>query len=137
MGAQLGLARLGIAQGQRRQQPLAAARQRLADHGDLAHRRVAQKDRFDFGGIDAVAADFKFVIAAAGEHQAAIGAESLNPLTPLTTLLNYGPISPDGWVNVRILYDHRVMDGATVARALERFEAMLNGAVADEVAALT
>jgi hypothetical protein len=67
----------------------------------------------------------------------AIGAESLNPLTPLTTLLNYGPISPDGWVNVRILYDHRVMDGATVARALERFETMLNGAVADEVVALT
>jgi hypothetical protein len=66
----------------------------------------------------------------------AIGAESLNPLTPLTTLLNYGPISPEGWVNVRILYDHRVMDGATVARALERFETMLNGAVADEVASL-
>lgn len=66
----------------------------------------------------------------------AIGAESFNPLTPLTTLLNWGPIGPDGWANVRILYDHRVMDGATIARALERFETILNGAVADEVAAL-
>ena len=51
-----------------------------------------------------------------------LGAESLNPLTPLTTLLNYGPIGEDGSVKVRIHYDHRVMDGANVARALERFE---------------
>ena len=62
-----------------------------------------------------------------------LGAESLNPLTPLTTLLNYGPIGEDGSVNVRIHYDHRVMDGANVARALERFENILNGVVADEV----
>lgn len=62
-----------------------------------------------------------------------LGAESLNPLTPLTTLLNYGPIGEDGSVDVRIHYDHRVMDGATIARALERFEKILNGAVADEV----
>jgi hypothetical protein len=62
-----------------------------------------------------------------------LGAESFNPLTPLTTLLNYGPIDAAGQVNVRILYDHRVMDGATVARALDRFEEILNGPVADEV----
>lgn len=62
-----------------------------------------------------------------------LGAESLNPLTPLTTLLNYGPIGADGSVTVRIHYDHRVMDGANVARALERFEKILNGVVAEEV----
>ena len=62
-----------------------------------------------------------------------LGAESLNPLTPLTTLLNYGPIGEDGSVTVRIHYDHRVMDGANVARALERFEKILNDEVADEV----
>ena len=62
-----------------------------------------------------------------------LGAESFNPLTPLTTLLNYGPIEKDGSVNVRILYDHRVMDGANVARALEKFERILEGPVADEV----
>lgn len=66
----------------------------------------------------------------------ALGAESFNPLSPLTTLFNYGPIDTDGRVNVRIMYDHRVMDGATVARALERFETILNGPIADEVAAL-
>jgi hypothetical protein len=39
-------------------------------------------------------------------------------------------------VTVRIHYDHRVMDGANVARALEKFEKILNGEVADEVAQL-
>lgn len=62
-----------------------------------------------------------------------LGAESLNPLTPLTTLLNYGQIDEDGWVDVRVHYDHRVMDGANVARALERLETIMNTAVADEL----
>ncbi len=65
-----------------------------------------------------------------------LGAESLNPLTPLTSLLNYGPIDKDGSVTVRIHYDHRVMDGANVARALERFERILNGEVAAELMGL-
>ncbi|MDX0839584.1 hypothetical protein GOD96_27065 [Sinorhizobium medicae] len=64
-----------------------------------------------------------------------LGAESLNPLTPLTSLLNYGPIDVDGGVAVRIHYDHRVMDGANVARALERFERILNGEVTTELEA--
>lgn len=65
-----------------------------------------------------------------------LGAESLNPLTPLSTLLNYGPIGEDGSVNVRIHYDHRIMDGANVARALLRFEEILNSIVAGEVEGL-
>jgi len=62
-----------------------------------------------------------------------LGAESLNPLTPLTTLLNYGEIDGNGSVDVRVHYDHRVMDGANVARALERLESILNTTVADEL----
>lgn len=65
-----------------------------------------------------------------------LGAESLNPLTPLTSLLNYGPIDKDGSVTVRIHYDHRVMDGANVARALERFERILNGEITAELEGL-
>jgi hypothetical protein len=67
----------------------------------------------------------------------ALKVESLHPLMPVTTLLNYGVIDADGNVNVRIIYDHRVMNGATVARALNRLEEILNGAVAEEVHALT
>jgi hypothetical protein len=65
---------------------------------------------------------------------AGLGADSFNPLTPLTTLLNYGPLGEDGCLNVRILYDHRVMDGASVARALVRFEEILNGDILHELA---
>lgn len=65
-----------------------------------------------------------------------LGAESLNPLSPLTTILNYGPIDSSGTVNVRILYDHRVMDGATVARALRRLEAILNERLSAELVGL-
>lgn len=64
----------------------------------------------------------------------ALQAESLHPLSPLTTLLNYGVMNSDNVVDVRIIYDHRVMDGATVARALARLEQILNAAIKDEVA---
>jgi len=66
----------------------------------------------------------------------ALQAESLHPLSPITTLLNYGVIGDDGVVDVRIIYDHRVMDGATVARALARLEQILNSVIKDEVAAM-
>ena len=56
----------------------------------------------------------------------ALNAELLHPLSPLTSLLNYGVMSSDGVLDVRIIYDHRVMNGATVARALTRLEEILN-----------
>lgn len=65
-----------------------------------------------------------------------LGSESLHPLTPMTTALNYGVIGPDGWVPVRVVYDHRALDGATVARALARLQDLLAGEVADELADL-
>ncbi len=62
-----------------------------------------------------------------------LGAESLHPLSPLTTTLNYGVIDPDGSVDVRLIYDHRVMDGSTVARALALLESELNGSLIEEL----
>ena len=66
----------------------------------------------------------------------ALDAESLHPLSPLTAVLNYGVIAADGAVDVRVIYDHRVMDGATVARALGRLEAILNSVILEEVRSL-
>lgn len=66
-----------------------------------------------------------------------LGAESLHPLTPLTTTMNYGIIDQAGQVSVRLIYDHRVMDGATIARALHRLEEVLNREILSELHALT
>jgi hypothetical protein len=63
----------------------------------------------------------------------ALGAESLHPLSQWTTLLNYGPIAPDGNVNVRVIYDHRTLDGATVANALACLDSKLNVAIVEEL----
>jgi hypothetical protein len=65
---------------------------------------------------------------------APFGASSLHVLSPLTTTLNYGTFLPDGSLDVRLVYDHRVLDGATVARALGHLEEVLHGPIADELA---
>jgi hypothetical protein len=64
---------------------------------------------------------------------AGLGAESLHPLSPLTTTLNYGVVGADGRVPVRVVYDHRALDGATVARALARMERVLNEDIKSEL----
>jgi hypothetical protein len=67
---------------------------------------------------------------------AGLGAASLHPLSPLTTTLNYGVLEADGTVDVRLTYDHRVLDGATVARALEHLEGVLKGEMVTELQSL-
>jgi hypothetical protein len=68
---------------------------------------------------------------------AGLGAASLHPLSVLSTALNYGVLESDGSVDVRLVYDHRVLDGATVARALADLEEVLNGPIADELMGLS
>jgi hypothetical protein len=65
-----------------------------------------------------------------------LGVESLHPIGPLTTVLNYGPIAPDGTVLVRIVYDHRVTDGAEIGKGLCRLEEIMVGVIAQELRAL-
>ncbi|MDR3637348.1 MAG: hypothetical protein P4L84_26325 [Isosphaeraceae bacterium] len=65
----------------------------------------------------------------------ALGAESLHPISPLTTTLTYGPISPAGDVIVKLIYDHRVLDGAYIARRLRDIDATLNGPILEELRA--
>jgi len=64
-----------------------------------------------------------------------LGAESLHPISPLTTTLTYGPISSSGEVIVKLIYDHRVLDGAYVARRLRDIESALLGPILDELRA--
>ncbi len=62
-----------------------------------------------------------------------LGAESLHPLSPLTSTLTFGPISPAGDVTVKLVYDHRTLDGSTVARALASLDRIVNGPLIDEL----
>ncbi len=62
-----------------------------------------------------------------------LGAESIHPLSPLTTTLTFGPIDAEGWVNVKLVYDHRILDGAYIARRLADLEARLNTVILDEL----
>jgi hypothetical protein len=64
----------------------------------------------------------------------ALGAEQIHPISPLTTTLTYGPIDPaTGRVVVKLIYDHRVLDGAYVARRLRDIEEVLKGPILDEL----
>ncbi len=64
-----------------------------------------------------------------------LGAEQLHPISPLSTTLTYGPIDDEGRVCVKIIYDHRVLDGAYVARRLADLEHTLQSAIHDELRA--
>jgi hypothetical protein len=63
----------------------------------------------------------------------ALGASGLSLLTPVSTGLNYGVLNADGSLDVRLTYDHRVIDGGTAARALLETEAELQGQILDEL----
>jgi hypothetical protein len=67
---------------------------------------------------------------------AALGGTALNLIAPLTTTLNYGVLSDDGRLDVRLHVDHRVLDGAPAARALADLEGVLRTEVASELRAL-
>lgn len=62
-----------------------------------------------------------------------LGAEQIHPLGPLTTLLTFGPINSAGEVVVKIVYDHRVLDGAEVARYLAEMEQVLHHEILAEL----
>ncbi len=65
-----------------------------------------------------------------------LGVEQHHPISPLTTYLTFGPISTAGDVTVKLIYDHRVMDGRAVARCLGDLETILNRRILDELKAM-
>src|SRR5262245_2307951 len=64
------------------------------------------------------------------------GATATNLLGPLTTSLNCGVIQPDGTVDLRLHFDHRVMDGMPAARALAELEEVLRSEITTELEAM-
>jgi hypothetical protein len=68
-------------------------------------------------------------VSSVASMQASLGASR----SPAPFLLKYGPFDPDGSLEARLAYDHRVIDGALAARALARLEEILNSALLAEM----
>jgi len=65
------------------------------------------------------------------------GATALNLISPLSTSLNYGVFAADHTLPVRVHFDHRVVDGAPVARALGELEEVMNTDIVAELRAMS
>ena len=71
-------------------------------------------------------------ISALGAQRVAIQ----DSISVLPLFLSYGPIAPDGGVELYLSFDHRVMNGADGARAIGAIAAAIEGEVATELRAL-
>lgn len=67
---------------------------------------------------------------------AAYGGGELTALSPGPYILSYGTVAPDQTIDVLIRWDHRVTDGAPIAKALTRLEQVLNTEIAAELRSL-
>lgn len=63
----------------------------------------------------------------------AAGATATNLIAPVTTSVNCGVIRADGSVDLRLHFDHRVLDGMTAARALTELEDVLKNDIVVEL----
>jgi hypothetical protein len=63
------------------------------------------------------------------------GAEILQLRTLQTTALTYGPLDSDGKLKMRLVFDHRVIDAMTAAKALVRLEEIMRSQIAEELGA--
>jgi hypothetical protein len=61
------------------------------------------------------------------------GGDLTRVISPTATTLTYGPIAPDGGVDVHLHFDHRVLDGLTAAKALAELESALGELARKEV----
>jgi hypothetical protein len=62
-----------------------------------------------------------------------LGAGVLRVISPLTTNLHFGIMDERGDLDVRLSIDHRVLDGATAARALIELEEVLVSEILEEL----
>jgi hypothetical protein len=73
-----------------------------------------------------------FAITSVADH----GAGVLNVMLVATTMLHFGLLDDKGCLDMRLGFDHRVIDGAPAADALVGLEAALLGVILDEVKSL-
>ncbi|MCE9530764.1 MAG: 2-oxo acid dehydrogenase subunit E2 [Planctomycetes bacterium] len=64
---------------------------------------------------------------------ASLGAGAIGVISPFTGTLHYGIFDEENRLDVRLTFDHRVLDGATAARALAVMENHLQGSILNEL----
>jgi hypothetical protein len=64
---------------------------------------------------------------------AGAGAAALLLYAPVTTILWYSPFDEAGRLDVRLAFDHRVMDGMTIAHALAELEEVMHEVIVPEL----
>lgn len=67
---------------------------------------------------------------------AGLGATLNTLISPCATTLTYGPVAEDGSIDVGLVFDHHVLDGALAATALADLEDALTGEMVDELDSL-
>jgi hypothetical protein len=92
--------------------------------------RFAFWQTLHFSGVKRAKRFGTCIVSSLGKY----GVRQIHPLTPLTTYFSAGPVSARGRVEVRCIYDHRVMDDGHVCRALVTLEDILNTTLRRELA---
>jgi hypothetical protein len=64
---------------------------------------------------------------------ASMGSELIHAIAPGIVLLSFGIVAPDGSIDVRAMWDHRVIDGALFSRVLARMEEVLHTSILKEL----
>jgi hypothetical protein len=67
---------------------------------------------------------------------AAYGGGELQALTPGPYILSFDVVAPDQSIKLLIRWDHRVTDGALIARTMTALEKVLNGEISAEIRSL-
>jgi len=65
------------------------------------------------------------------------GVYSVHPPCHGNIVVTSGPLQDDGKMRITFVYDHRVHDGMTIARALSEFENIMNTEIVDELKSLS
>ncbi len=64
---------------------------------------------------------------------AALGSTSVHPPTLGNIVLTSGALTSEGTMRVTFVYDHRVHDGGTIAKAIKEFENVINTEILNDV----
>jgi hypothetical protein len=66
---------------------------------------------------------------------ATTGSETVVLNSPGPSMMTYGLVKPDNTMEILLHWDHRIYDGVLAARALQKLEDVMNGAIVDELLA--